>query len=86
MPLPKPCFQIVSIAGHPTRCPTTGDPATPGTMRNVVKPSDGLEPSTPSLPWRIQAAPAEEKTALDTALSLQFGPVHLPGAPFLEAP
>ena len=38
--------------GASISCPTIIDPATPGTMRDPEEPSDGLEPSTPSLPWR----------------------------------
>ena len=46
-PVPK---RFRSRASNPR--PATADPATSGTMRDLAEPSDGLEPSTPSLPWR----------------------------------
>ncbi len=46
-------FQIVSITGVSTPPSTTAVPATAGTMRDLEEPSDGLEPSTPSLPFRF---------------------------------
>src|SRR5207253_3764368 len=38
--------------------------------RNFLEPSVGLEPSTPSLPWRLRPLPCDLGTALDRALSL----------------
>jgi hypothetical protein len=37
----------------------------------ILEPSDGLEPSTPSLPWRLRSPAGDAETALGGALSLQ---------------
>src|SRR6476620_7771286 len=38
-----------------------------------AEPSDGLESSTPSLPWRIRASAARPMSSAPSALSLQHG-------------
>jgi hypothetical protein len=47
-----------------------------------AEPSDGLEPLTPSLPWRIRAVGRDGGTALATAIFLQLSRfvclAHLP--------
>jgi hypothetical protein len=55
--------QNLAAAGN-TTCPFAG---------LFFKPSDGLEPSTPSLPWRFRPAAIWLRKALGPALSLQSG-------------
>jgi hypothetical protein len=50
------------------------------------EPSDGLEPSTPSLPWRLRSLLRDLGNALGRALSLQFGWFLQRKLPFLEEP
>jgi hypothetical protein len=53
---------------------------------SLEEPSDGLEPSTPSLPWRIRASATRQQNGLTSALSLQHSRFFCPPHPFLEAP
>jgi hypothetical protein len=41
--------------------------------RNFSEPSDGLEPSTPSLPWRIRAAGETQEQRLLRRFSCNYG-------------
>jgi hypothetical protein len=52
---------------------TTKNPPFAG-LSSLLKPSDGLEPSTPSLPWRFRAAACDLGTPLGSAACLQSGP------------
>jgi hypothetical protein len=38
----------------------------------ILKPSDGLEPSTPSLPWRFESVTRVHPRALATRFRLQI--------------
>jgi hypothetical protein len=40
----------------------------------MSEPSDGLEPSTPSLPWRFRGVTRVHARSLKTHLLLQIGP------------
>jgi DNA mismatch repair protein MutS len=51
-----------------------------------AEPSDGLEPSTRSLPWRIGLRPCDAGKALSSALSLQIGSFLFSLLPSLEGP
>ena len=42
------------------------------------KPSDGLEPSTPSLPWRFRGVTRVHARSLETQFLLQIGLVLAP--------
>jgi hypothetical protein len=53
---------------------------------NRRKPSDGLEPSTPSLPWRFRAPEWAGETALVMAFSLQLRHFVFLAHPSLEDP
>src|SRR5438477_11650446 len=41
-------------------------------LQGFLKPSDGLEPSTPSLPWRLRVASAQARECRHIALFLQI--------------
>ena len=69
-------FHLVSIAGDSTNAPVIGDPAIPATMRDLAEPSDGLEPSTPSLPWRSRGGTGGHARAQVDTFFLQIRPVR----------
>ncbi len=45
----------------------------------MEKPSDGLEPSTPSLPWRFWSFTRVHGRSLATHFPLEIGPILLAG-------
>ena len=45
-------------------------------MCRTFKPSDGLEPSTPSLPWRFRGGTGGYGRALATTIFLQIAPLE----------
>jgi hypothetical protein len=63
-----------------------GQKAKPPLCWDFAEPSDGLEPSTPSLPWRIHAAGGGLRTALATAFFLQLPRFVCKTHPFLQEP
>jgi hypothetical protein len=48
------CGNSVSMAASPLPGPNRHEPQTPPNKGNPKEPSDGLEPSTPSLPWKFR--------------------------------
>jgi hypothetical protein len=52
----------------------------------TVKPSAGLEPATPSLPWRIRAPELAGETALVMAFFLQLRHFVFLAHPSLDEP
>ena len=53
--------------------PDNKNPRFPG-VSSQVKPSDGLEPSTPSLPWRFRGVTRVHARSLATQFLLQIRP------------
>ena len=47
-------------------------------MRGFTEPSDGLEPSTPSLPWRFRSVTRVHARSLAAQFFLQIRPLLAP--------
>jgi hypothetical protein len=58
--------------GAPWCCPRQQKPPISGDF-SLAKPSDGLEPSTPSLPWRFPGVTRVHARSLATQFFLQIG-------------
>jgi hypothetical protein len=66
------CSKICSIPGQTGRGATDRGSESPACAGLLQEPSDGLEPSTPSLPWRFRGVTCGHARSLATQFFLQI--------------